>query len=250
MNCRRVQKLIPLHVGGDLRANVANQVESHLDWCGRCNWLADEYKESQRWLHASQPPQFDETFLNDFKRSVMKRVTENNARPSLLASLARQWSRRQILALAASFIVLGMVSLYFYQERVTDNPQVISGVVDEPPGEEAKATGLSQPESAGGEAPGASSNRRHRGSNSKGKSRSMAGHPVVASQAAATLVSQTSGTTEPAKAITDPNRALTGTANRSRDMLRIEIQTGDPSIRIIWFAPKETASHQNKPATD
>jgi hypothetical protein len=33
-------------------------------------------------------------------------------------------------------------------------------------------------------------------------------------------------------------------------MTRIEIQTSDPTIRIIWFAPKETESHQNKPATD
>jgi hypothetical protein len=37
---------------------------------------------------------------------------------------------------------------------------------------------------------------------------------------------------------------------RSREMLRIEIQTGDPSIRIIWFAPKETDLHPSKPATD
>ena len=119
MNCRRVQKLIPLHVEGDLRTSVANRVESHLEWCGRCNWLADEYKESQRWLHTSQPPEFDETFLEDLKRGVMKRVAENNARPSLLASLAQQWSRRQILTLAAGFlVVLGMVALYFYQARV------------------------------------------------------------------------------------------------------------------------------------
>jgi hypothetical protein len=33
----------------------------------------------------------------------------------------------------------------------------------------------------------------------------------------------------------------------SERMLRIEIQTGDPSIRIIWFAPEEVDSQQTNP---
>jgi len=37
---------------------------------------------------------------------------------------------------------------------------------------------------------------------------------------------------------------------RQPEMLRIEIQTSDPSIRIIWFAPKETDSQQSRPVTD
>jgi hypothetical protein len=36
----------------------------------------------------------------------------------------------------------------------------------------------------------------------------------------------------------------------SRPMLRIEFQTSDPNIRIIWFAPSQTDSHQTKPATE
>jgi hypothetical protein len=32
--------------------------------------------------------------------------------------------------------------------------------------------------------------------------------------------------------------------------MRIEIQTADPSIRIIWFAPKEADSNSKKSMTD
>ena len=39
-------------------------------------------------------------------------------------------------------------------------------------------------------------------------------------------------------------------SNDSKDMLRIEIQTSDPLIRIIWFAPRESDSPPTKPATD
>ncbi|HVG22200.1 MAG TPA: hypothetical protein VNI02_24400, partial [Blastocatellia bacterium] len=33
-------------------------------------------------------------------------------------------------------------------------------------------------------------------------------------------------------------------------MLRIEIQTNDPSIRIIWFSPKESTARHAKPTTE
>src|SRR5262245_56654081 len=45
-------------------------------------------------------------------------------------------------------------------------------------------------------------------------------------------------------------RARSNSAFDSKRMLRIEIQTSDPNIRIIWFAPKENDFHQSKPATD
>ena len=250
MNCRRVQKLIPLHVEGDLHTSVANRVELHLEWCGRCNWLSDEYKESQRWLRTSPPPEFDEAILENLKSAVMKRVAENNAMPSLFASLAQRWSRRQMLALAATFvIVLGMVGLYLYRTRAKSNLQVISEVVEQPPGSERKPSDDLLPVTAAGEHPGATSNKRHLASNRRRTFRSPAGHSsVAAASARRTLVSQSGGTQ--ANAASDQSGVPSGAANRPGDLLRIEIQTGDPSIRIIWFAPKETDLHQSKPATD
>jgi hypothetical protein len=32
-----------------------------------------------------------------------------------------------------------------------------------------------------------------------------------------------------------------------REMLRIELQTADPNIRIIWLAPKETDTQELEP---
>ena len=36
-------------------------------------------------------------------------------------------------------------------------------------------------------------------------------------------------------------------ASKSADMLRIEIQTADPNIRIIWFAPKPSDADAPNP---
>jgi len=90
MNCRRVEKLIPLYVEGDLASGIADRLASHLEWCGRCNWLADEYKESQSWLRSSEPPEFDEAALNGLKAGVLRQIAETSARPSLLPSLVQQ----------------------------------------------------------------------------------------------------------------------------------------------------------------
>lgn len=252
MNCKRVQKLIPLHVGGDLHTTVADRVESHLEWCGRCNWLADEYKESQRWLHAPQPPAFDETFLDDFKRGVMSRVAETNPRPSLIASLAQQWNRRQILVLAATFVVvLGLISLYFYQSRLKRDLQMTSRLVEQPTRDDLETGKQTQPVPTPEVAPGAGSGKSHLASNGRRHFRSRSAQYVLAEPSVKrTLATQTSGTSEAANALPDQTGAVAGPTNRSRDMLRIEIQTGDPSIRIIWFAPKDTDLHQSKPATD
>ncbi len=116
MNCRRVEKLIPLYVEGDLAPGIADRLTSHLDWCGRCNWLADEYRESQGWLRTSEPPEFDEALLDNLKAGVLSRIEETSARPSLLASLVQQWSRRQVLALSAALLIIfGALVFYIYQ---------------------------------------------------------------------------------------------------------------------------------------
>ncbi|MEK6287455.1 MAG: zf-HC2 domain-containing protein [Acidobacteriota bacterium] len=243
MNCRRVQKLIPLHVEGDLRSSIANQIASHLEWCGRCNWLADEYKESQSWLRTSQPPELDEACLEDLKRGVMKRVAQESIRPSLFASIAQQWSRRQILALSTAFlVVLGMVALYLYQARVKVNPDVISEGVKQPPNVGPYGINPSP-------APGSTGQHLV----SKGRPHFKPRHPNRANASetfARAVVPPMAGINNTAITPANQTRALSGNADGSREMLRIEIQTGDPSIRIIWFAPKGSDLQQPKPATD
>ena len=246
MNCRRVQRLLPLHVEGDLRTNKSEEIVSHLEWCGRCNWLADEYRESQGWLRLAKPPEFDEAMLDDFKRGVLKRVEETPARSSLFAALAQQFNRRQILALSATFLILlGVVVVYFYQARGKEIRSMISKA-DSTPKEELKtAVGANQPGLEA--APEAKSSVI--GHDFRRVGRKRRSHPMIANRGSE-------------RTIVFPNRSLPGIApiekqkevsdvvGRSREMLRIEIQTGDPSIRIIWFAPKETDLHKSKPATD
>jgi hypothetical protein len=242
MNCRRVEKLIPLYVEGDLASGIADRLTSHLDWCGRCNWLADEYKESQSWLRTSEPPEFDEAGLTAFKAGVLSRIEETSARPSLLASLVHQWSRRQVLALsAAMLIIFGALVFYIYQVRTRANPAVLEAVEPPPNGETIRPN---EPRLATnpGTAAGADLSKPHHGK-SHANTKSRGGNPTIAEHTfEPPFMSQTHRLEESGTASAEPADALPGSGDDSPEMLRIEIQTSDPNIRIIWFAPKEVES--------
>ena len=251
MNCRRVEKMIPLYVGGDLASGLADRLTSHLEWCSRCNWLADEYKESQSWLRSAETPAFDEPFFADLKRDVLRRVSITNARPSLIASLAQRWNRRQVLALCAStMIIFGVLMLYLYQTRThsggehSELKQAQNSDTASRPADSNAVT-----EAASGTSSG----------NSAGSDSSMKGHPGPKRHRSAKrdisgLLSRLTPQPSPGDKTADNTAESAGSipdvSFDSHDMLKIEIQTSDPNIRIIWFAPKETESHQTKPATD
>ena len=250
MNCRRIKKLIPLHIEGDLQPGIATRVASHLESCGGCNSLAVEYRGSQDWLRSPDAPKFDAKFLLDFKRDVLNAVEEQRVKPSILAVIGQHWNRRQLLALsAAGVIIAGMVFLYFYQGRGHINTHVIAIKEEPSPIEEVKNDGV--PATGTKAAPGASlAATRHpvfhprRASGISGRELSAARKemaPEVEAQAVRMALPEPRISYE--LPFIEPSKD-------SREVLRIEIQTGDPSIRIIWFAPRQTDSQQSKPASD
>lgn len=242
MNCRRVEKMIPLFVESDLASKASNTIASHLEWCGRCNWLADEYKESQSWLRSSEPPVFDDAFLTDLKRDVLKGVS--NTRPSFLgssfAAWTQQWNRRQVLALgAALMIIFGVLVLYVYRTRVNDG-RAVRELAGQTQNEDKNNPSLPDLRTGTKQAPGASSTVRHRP-----HVRTTVSRPTVEPA----LLSGTNKSSEPESPRKEDKEVIPDATFDSREMLRIEIQTSDPNIRIIWFAPKETDS-PTKPVTD
>jgi putative zinc finger protein len=246
MNCRRCEHLMPLYVEGDLKSGLADQVSEHLDWCGKCNWLFDEYKESQSWLRSPSAPEFGDAELSALKAGILKRVAETTTRPSLFANLMQHWDRRQVFALStAALIIAGVVLLYVFQTRVkivVPIPQQGESRPNEGPKQPGESALADDTERASG--PGV--NKRHRQPKRRyikaGRS-----EPALARRVVEPNGSEARSAAETTRVPTVDSSARFAGAPA---VLRIEIQTSDPNIRIIWFAPKETDSHQAKPATD
>jgi hypothetical protein len=248
MNCRRVEKLIPLYVEGDLESHSRERIASHLEWCGRCNWLADEFRESQSWLRATHPPELDEAFLGSFKADALKLIAETNAKPSLLASLIQQWSRRQVFALAgAMLIIVALVVFYVYQAGTSRGLHVAETTeTTETPENNVTLPADSQPAphrtrdtklAAGAGLKTSQRSTLHRSVNPRAGRRALYTETIESrvSTQISRLGRSGSGSVAPP---VEPS----GSGDDSPPMLRIEMQTSDPNIRIIWFAPKEVES--------
>lgn len=242
MNCRRVEKLLPLFVEDDLRPALATRIASHLEWCGKCNWLADDYKESQSWLRASTPPEFDRALLDSVKNGALAQIAANRHRASRWATCAEHWNRRQVFALsAAALIIIATFVIYVYQTRVKDGRRIESvlKVPDQMPRIDQSPDLSGAPKTAleASLPPPRSVSKRTR-------------HSLKGFARAAVRREREKLDVAQSHAPVLPDAQRPDVSSDSKDMLRIEIQTSDPLIRIIWFAPRESDSPPTKPATD
>ena len=216
MNCRRTQDLIPLFIEGDLKTAKAGPVLSHLDRCPECAQIASEYRASQQWLKSYAPPDFEEEFFDGLRGGVLR---ELGASPSSKP----RFDLRLILSPAsfalASVVVLGLclgLAMYAYSNRGDEIPPYLRGDAGLPqvPGLDARA-----PSDIEWKLPAAGPR--------VGRPR----HP--GRRAAPGVISRGEGRS------LEPVDPVAVEAEPSRKALRIELQTGDPNIRIIWFAPGE-----------
>jgi hypothetical protein len=242
MNCRRFAELIPLYVEGDLAERELSRVRSHLQACAACRARADEYEASQAWLRAAEPPDFAEAFVDSVRLGVMRELAATEA-PPLFERLKVWFAPRRLaaatVALTAIFIAL---ALLIYQGRSRSGHHDSEVATGEPAPPVEKMVEGPRPALVAGPAPAHRPRRRttpNRDASLATRTRRDAGHTSAPHDQ---LVAQHAPETVPA-APADGGNAATNSAGR----LRIEIQTADPNIRIIWFAPKPTDGEAPKP---
>jgi len=235
MNCKRVEELIPLYVGGDIDRRVTAEVQSHLKTCGGCAELAAEYEASRNWLSGASP-ELDEAMLTDVKRGVMRELRTASSRPGwfelMSAALARALSRPAVAA-ALLLVVFGALTLWLYLAKPAPPVQVqlTDGGSEQPPRLPDKD-----------EPPGHFKlHRRPTGAGNRHRVTIARSHRGQPGDPASRHVLTQNATAMPE---VQPPSAF---AVESGGMLRIDIQTGDPNIRIIWFAPKVVDGQQANP---
>jgi hypothetical protein len=218
MNCRRMQDLIPLFIEGDLKEGQAGPVRSHLEGCPECAQIASEYRASQQWLKAYTPPDFEEDFFDGLRRDVHREIGAGSSRASrfnrLLALNPASWNPASFaLASVAVFGLFVGLTVYAYLN--------MSGGLSSheiPP----YLLGGTSPTGVPGLDAGAPSDidwKLREANRRAGRTRNRRPEPAA---------------------------PLTIEAEPARAVLRIELQTGDPNIRIIWFAPGEANAGNSK----
>jgi Putative zinc-finger len=246
MNCTHIKRLIPLYVGGDLNTEKVAGVRKHIATCERCRVLVAEFEESQGWLRDFTSPQFDETVFENLRDAVREEIARVESRPSLFDLLTPVWNLRSVIAasLALALLTAGLW-VYTNRSKSPDKPRTVNkGTVPVPKG---------GTEQNNGDVIDTDLNRHPR------RQKSAASHR--ARRNPAPPVVNTNGETQlPVLGVIALNNRFIGRhlgieeralpsqsdialdRNEDREMLRIEMQTADPNIRIIWFVPKDDTS--------
>jgi hypothetical protein len=235
-------------VEGDLTETETVKVRSHLSACEACGHLSEEFAASQRRLRGFAAPQFDEEFYGSIRSAVLKEIKAVSAprlgifrkpfgallfaRPSFALSLMlllgfvaaggllynglSQSDEARMAAFEKSF---GEIKTGEYAQSPPLRTSTNNGTarrIEKLTGQRARVSSLASLKEPGGV-------------NSSGASpRKAVGKSSDASAAAAPSETGINGA------------AATEGASAPEAVARMEIQTRDPNIRIIWLGRKSS----------
>jgi len=238
MNCKQTEELLPLYAGGDLEEKRAGRVSAHLQSCAACNGVVQEYREARQLAQQFTPPVFSEATYAGIRERVLHEIQTEATAPRVSDLLASLFRPRLRWAYAAALLAVSVSAIYFIASRRSPENQLAKN----PPAASPERNGQKGDEGSDGNqtlgptVPGATprpsisinkhTRRKHRDAvdGGTGATARNASEPSVTGEA-----SSNSNLTESA-VVPAVNSAP------SEKTLRMEIQTRDPNIRIIWFS--------------
>lgn len=255
MNCNDVQELLPLYVGRDLEERRAKLVTAHLQSCVECAGSVDEYRETRQLLQQFAPPQFSEAVYAGIRQRVLRQIEQEATAPDLsrlFASLLRPRLRWAVAA--ALLLAVSVFAFYFIATRKADPMPNLSndrkqladsrGKVAGPPSTAPKETEQVLPapvkkvRPAPGLAAGTYRSQQRKGTDTA-RDRTRPATVISADKA-----SITAGAAPDSNNLAEPDFFPALEPSASEKPLRVEMQTRDPNIRIIWFTP-QPAKHDS-----
>ncbi|MGB8508503.1 MAG: hypothetical protein WCD76_08855 [Pyrinomonadaceae bacterium] len=261
MNCTRVEKLLPFHAGGDLEDEATRRtVAAHLQTCERCRAVSAEWTANQHLLQLHEPPDFDEAFFDGLRRDVLRQIEEEEARPSFFLFLAQLFNARTLAYVSAAALVFAATVITIYvnnsKQPSGDVANVGTTTLTRSP-QEAGPSPLSQatPDplrnkdvavaalatAQGREDVLGHVTTLHRFGHRASVSRANAVRreaPRDANDASSRAASIGHDQTLPGVVASLPPTLNADAAPAVRKILRIEMQTADPNVRIIWLSPQ------------
>ncbi len=233
MNCHRVTALLPLYVESDLDTAVMQEVAAHLSRCAECAIQAQELTASQAWLRGQTLPDFDERFFAELKRDVMREVEKPRLR--LWQMLFGQLQRKPLWVAVSAIIVMSALAFYAYQQRGQQGLALSAERTIEQNAPAIQAYTIP----ANNSAPPVVQKVSNKGSVNAsrhhfGMRRQRAKQPLPKLPEIATEPTYIAGGNQ------EPAIVKQTDTTAPPEMTRIEFQTDNPKIRIIWFVPKVT----------
>lgn len=221
MNCKQTEELLPLYAGRELEEKRATLVTKHLQTCPACARVADEYRESVQLTEQFAPPVFSEAVYAGIRRHVLREIETEAMAPAWSQTIANLFRSRLAWAIASVLlIVVSMFAIYFIMNRGNVEQQLANQrPANVQPGVKERSNSGPQDRSLPPSV------------NTGGPKQQLARVPQLQRRKRSRNTFADRMNTVAAKS---PD-----TTSGSK-LLRLEIQTKDPMIRIIWLIQPET----------
>ena len=240
MNCKNVEPLLSLYVGRDLDEEHSRLVAAHLQSCTTCTLAADEYACAGQLLQEYEPPFFSDEIYAGIREQVLNKIERESHAPARSGIFSQLFlalvQPRMRWVTAALLLAISVTVLY-----VSRNP------FRQLPNDQQVAVRTGEPNQAGSRADVRSENSKaSAGSSSfsnKGMAttrRSITGKREVNLGVVAIKRSRELAKTMKVDSATNDrvDQRVVGVSQPSSAPapLRVEMQTTDRNIRIIWLS--------------
>jgi hypothetical protein len=225
-SCPQNVSLLALHAGNDVGPEDLGRLRRHLDDCPDCRLLLAEFRATREWLRANAAPPVDARLLDELRGRLARKLTRERPFPWLLALVGRSWAAWRMglgwqsvrgMAVATLLLVGALGALPSLQ-----GPR---GRRVEPSGWRATEPAVTLPMRAAALVPFVGDSEL---------SEEEEGSAPETEDEPGELVDLDSGSGLDA-GVEEPSAA---------SGLRIEMQTTDPNVRIIWFASNSEGHQQ------
>ena len=243
MNCTQIEELLPLYAGHDLAKSREQLVTTHLQSCPACSFAAAGYRDVRELMQDFVPPGFGDEVYAGIRKNVWQRIEKGSRPRSFFESMAVWFQPRLAWAApAALLIIVSLAGLYFIIKEFNVRPTVLVSVPKwevGPPRDMRDSVPLPAREAPPKQRQADMPKRQQKPDRMVAPDR---GNSLVATGAQPSRLPIRASET---LALQSPESPIIGTdkvdfgAGGTEKTLRMEIQTKDPNIRIIWFAPRE-----------
>jgi len=236
MNCEQTEELLSLYAGRDLDGKRAILVTEHLQTCAACTRVAGEYREYLQLTEQFAPPVFSEAVYAGIRQRVLREIRTDAMAPVWSQTIASLFRSRLTWAIAGVLlIVVSMFAIYFIVNRGNVEQLASKPPANVQPGTKERFNSGPQDNTRAEFPPrvkltGVPQFQRRKRSRDTLADRT---NTVAAKSPDATFITH-NVSPQPSSIPERPNSAA------SIKPLRVEIQTKNPMIRIIWFVQPET----------
>jgi hypothetical protein len=137
MNCKTIEPFLSLYVGRDLEEDHSRLVAAHLQSCSTCTLAADEYARASQLLKGYEPPLFSDEIYAGIREQVLNKIErESHAlvrRPGIFSQLfLASVQPRMRWVTAALLLAISVTALYFSRADHLNKPQIAQMRTDYP----------------------------------------------------------------------------------------------------------------------